>query len=192
MDGMQFIIELIDKLIWPLVFVFVLLNFKQPFTHLIPLAKKLKFKALELEFDQELRQVSKKATDAFPELEQDKKANLIALAQNMPSSAILSAWRRVDEVTETLILSSTQVTDLSSPTRYKLMEDILINTNIIDTQKGKLFNELRTLRNRVAHAEGFQVGQGEAILYVELCFTLIEHLEELIAKASSSEISKVS
>lgn len=179
MDRMQFTIELIDKLIWPAVIVFCIVSLKKPITKLLPLAKKLKYKDFEVEFGQELKQVAKKAEVAFPELKQDKKATLIATAENLPNAAVLQAWQVVDEATEILIKAKNEVIDLTSPTRYKLMEDILINTNIIDTKKGKLFRELRVLRNRVAHADGFEVGKVEAIQYIELCFKLLAHLQEL-------------
>ncbi len=177
---MQFFVELVDKLVWPCVVVFGFITLKKPLASLLPLATKFKYKDLELEFGKELKAVTKNVQGAFPELKQDKKSVLIASTENFPNSAVLEAWQVVDEATEQLIKSKDEVVELNSDTRYKQMEDILINTNIIDTKKGKLFNELRQLRNKVAHADGFQIGKVEAIQYIELCFTLVEHLTELL------------
>lgn len=55
MIWMQFLIELIDKLIWPIVAIFCIYRLHRPLAALIPLAKKLKFKEFEVEFGQELR-----------------------------------------------------------------------------------------------------------------------------------------
>ncbi|GIU49234.1 hypothetical protein TUM4438_32420 [Shewanella sairae] len=179
MSWMQFIIELLDKLIWPAVMVFAVLNLKRPLSKLIPLAKKLKFKDLEVEFGQGLKAVTEQAQGVFPELKTDKKTLLIASANSLPNSAILEAWEQVDLAAEQLIKSHCDNITLDKNTRYKHIENILINEALINTKQGKLFSELRQLRNRVAHAVGYEVGKAEAIQYIELCFKLIEHLRSL-------------
>ncbi len=179
MSWMQFIIELLDKLIWPAVMVFAVLNLKRPLSKLIPLAKKLKFKDLEVEFGQGLKAVTEQAQGVFPELKTDKKTLLIASANSLPNSAILEAWEQVDLAAEQLIKSHCDNITLDKNTRYKHIENILINEALINTKQGKLFSELRQLRNRVAHAVSYEVGKAEAIQYIELCFKLIEHLRSL-------------
>lgn len=179
MDWMQFTIALIDKLIWPLVLVFAVINLKRPLAKLIPLAKKLKFKDLELEFGQGLKAVTEQAEGVFPELKTDKKTLLIASANNLPNSAVLETWEQVDLAAEQLIKSHCDNITLDKNTRYKHIENILISEALINTKQGKLFSELRQLRNRVAHAVNYEVAKAEAIQYIELCFKLIEHLRSL-------------
>ncbi|MCK8046070.1 hypothetical protein MSG37_14390 [Shewanella sp. 1CM18E] len=179
MDWMQFTIALIDKLIWPLVLVFAVMNLKRPLSKLIPLAKKLKFKDLEVEFGQGLKAVTEQAEGVFPELKTDKKSLLIASANNLPNSAVLETWEQVDLAAERLIKLHCDNITLDKNTRYKHIENILISEALINTKQGKLFSELRQLRNRVAHAVNYEVGKAEAIQYIELCFKLIEHLNSL-------------
>lgn len=179
MDWMQFTIALIDKLIWPLVLVFAVVSLKRPLAKIIPLAKKVKFKDLELEFGQGLKAVTEQAEGVFPELKTDKKTLLIASANSLPNSAVLETWEQVDLAAEQLIKSHCDNITLDKNTRYKHIENILISEALISTKQGKLFSELRQLRNRVAHAVGYEVGKAEAIQYIELCFKLIEHLRSL-------------
>ncbi|ABV38696.1 conserved hypothetical protein [Shewanella sediminis HAW-EB3] len=179
MDWMQFVVALADKLAWPVVLVFGVITLKGPISKLIPLAKKLKFKDLEVEFGQELKAISQKVEGAFPALKQDRKIVLIATANHLPNSAVIEAWDEVDIAAEILIKSRCQNIELSVDTRYKHIESILIKEELINTKQGKLFNELRQLRNRVAHAVGYEVGRAEAMQYIELCFTLIEHLNSV-------------
>lgn len=68
---------------------------------------------------------------------------------------------------------------------YKLYM-ILISEALINTKQGKLFSELRQLRNRVAHAVNYEVAKAEAIQYIELCFKLIEHLNSLTPSETGS------
>lgn len=179
MNWMEFIVGLLDALAWPLVVIFCIVSLKKPITMLIPLAKKLKFHDLELEFGEKLKAVSKKAEGAFPELRTDKRTTLLASVENLPNSAVIEAWDIVDDAAERLILSRKSNVDLHIPTRYKVIENILVTENFIETKKGKLFSELRQLRNKVAHAENFQVGKAEARQYIELCFKLTDYLKEL-------------
>ncbi|GIU27782.1 hypothetical protein L2719_12725 [Shewanella schlegeliana] len=176
MSWMEFTIELLDKLVWPAVLVFAVITLKRPISKLIPLAKKLKFRELEVEFGEGLKAVTEQAQGVFPELKTDKKTMLIASASHLPNSAIIEAWQQVDLAAERLIQSHCDNIVLDKNTRYKHIENILINEALIDTKQGKLFSELRQLRNRVAHAVGYEVGKAEAIQYIELCFKLIEHL----------------
>ena len=179
MSWMEFIVEILGKLVWPAVVVFAVISLRDPLSRLIPLAKKLKYKDLELEFGESIKEVAKKAQGAFPELKHDQKALLIASADNLPSSSVLESWQVVDEAAEKLIRSKRSDVDLYINTRYKLIENILVTGNIIDTKKGKLFSELRQLRNKVAHASGYEVGKAEAIQYIELCFKLAEHFNAI-------------
>ncbi|MCG9728401.1 hypothetical protein L1D44_00820 [Shewanella sp. Isolate13] len=179
MSWMEFTIELLDKLVWPAVLVFAVITLKRPISKLIPLAKKLKFRELEVEFGEGLKAVTEQAQGVFPELKTDKKSMLIASANHLPNSAIIEAWEQVDLAAERLIKSHCDNITLDKNTRYKHIENILISEALIDTKQGKLFSELRQLRNRVAHAVGYEVGGAEAIQYIELCFKLIEHLNSI-------------
>ncbi len=179
MTGAEFTIALLDKLVWPTVVVFAILILRKPVAALVPLAKKLKYKDFELEFGQELKAISKKAEGAFPEMKPDKKAALIATAEHMSNAAVIEAWNVVDDAAELLCKSIDSNIDLNVDTRYKLIEDFLLEQKVIDTKKGKLFNELRQLRNKVAHAAGYEVGKAEAIQYIDLCFKLTEYLTGL-------------
>jgi len=176
---MQFIVGLLDKVAWPLVVVFGIYAMRVPLTQLIPLLKKLKYKELELEFGEELIEAVKSAEVAFPDLKHDKKSLLIATAGRLPNISIMEAWKVVDDAAELLIKSKRNDVDLDVPTRYKLIQNILVKGRFIDIKKGKLFDELRQLRNKVAHAQDYSVGKAEAEQYIELCFKLRDHFEEL-------------
>ena len=119
MSWMQFTIELLDKLAWPLVLVFAVVSLKRPISKLIPLAKKLKFKDLELEFGQELKAVTQEAEAIFPELKLDKRNMLIVSASKLQNSAVIEAWETVDLAAEKLIHSHCSNITLDKNTRYK-------------------------------------------------------------------------
>ncbi len=182
MSWMQFTLEAMDRLIWPLAVLATLLLMRRPMAQLIPLAKRFKFQSLEVEFQQELRAASLKAKTAFPELIADRKCLLLSSADHLPNASLLEAWQAVDEAAAVVVKQRKLNVDLSSETRYKDIESVLVEQGLLDTRKGKLFNELRQLRNKVAHARGFVVGKAAAMQYIELCFRLVDHLERLQAE----------
>ncbi|MBN3562236.1 hypothetical protein [Aliamphritea spongicola] len=187
MNHMQFIIELADKLAWPLVALVALVMLKRPLEDLLPLAKRLKYKDLEVEFGQVLQAVSRDAAGVFPELEQDRRSRLIATVKHLPNAAVLEAWDEVDNAAETLIRQQVSEVDLAVDTRYKTMGTILARQALLDTKKVKLFHELRQLRNKVAHAENFTVGPAEAVQYIELCLKLVDHLNAVHPTDSNAD-----
>lgn len=182
MDGMQFVVALLDKVAWPVVVLLCFFALRKPLSGLIPQASRLRYKDFELEFGKELKAAAENAVGAFPELKQDKKALLIASADHMPSSAILEAWLAVCEAAELLIKSRKVEVEFDGANRYKQMEGVLVAENLIDSGKARLFSELRQLRNKVAHAPNFDVGKAEAIQYIELCFKMVDYLNLLSSK----------
>lgn len=191
MNWMEFVIQVFDKLAWPVVLLICVFTLKRPLSKLIPLAKKLKFKDLEVEFGQELKAISQKAEGAFPELKYDRKSLLIASANNLPNSAVIQAWEAVDTAAESLIRAKKINIELDVDTRYKHIESILLKESFFNTKQGKLFSELRQLRNRVAHAVGYEIGKVEAVQYIELCFKLVSHLETLACEGESECLANV-
>ncbi|MCV2883557.1 hypothetical protein OE749_02445 [Aestuariibacter sp. AA17] len=184
MHWMQFIIELVDRLAWPIVVMSCAVVLKTPLLQLLPLAKKVKYKELEIEFGEALEEASKDAREAFPEFDNDKKLSLIESANSLPNAAVLEAWRGVELAAEKMIQTANVNVDLNVNTRYKVMEKTLLQEGLIDQKRGKLFNELRRLRNKVAHAKNYQVGSAEAVHYIELCY-------KLMALLSSKQIDEV-
>lgn len=179
MNWMQFTLSLLDILVWPLIVLILCALLRAPLVALLPQARKLRYKDFEMEFGEELKVASRDARQAFPELVSDRRAQLIAAVENLPNSAILGAWAEVEDAAETLLRRDNPGLSLSPDTPYKHMGELLVMGQKLDTAKGKLFTELRRLRNKVAHARDFQVGKAEAILYVELCFQLQSHLRDL-------------
>ncbi|MCG8518720.1 MAG: hypothetical protein MI794_12080 [Pseudomonadales bacterium] len=178
MNWMEFTLALLQQLVWPVSIIICLVLLRRPVSRLIPMAKRFRFQGMEVEFHQELKAASRNAQAAFPELLADRRCLLLSSVEHLPNTSILEAWRAVDEAAETLVRRHRPGVDLSSDTRYKDIETLLIAEDLVDTKKAKLFSELRQLRNKVAHARSFEVGKAEAMKYIELCFRLVEYLEQ--------------
>ena len=82
-----------------------------------------------------------------------RKERLSELVNKLPNSTCLETWALLDETAVTLVQKIQPEADLESTTLYKKIEQILQQTELLDTKKIKLFSELRQLRNKVAHAK---------------------------------------
>ncbi|NMM47809.1 hypothetical protein [Marinigracilibium pacificum] len=178
MSNLEFIIELIDKLIWPATLLFLFFLLKKPIRELIPFVSKAKFSELELEFDRKMEKIKIEAEMEFENQSPDYKTSLIELAHDMPSSSILEAWKVIESKTEALILKSNPNIDLNKPSRYKLMQDTLEGNHLLETKKIKIFDDLRQIRNKVAHVPDYVVTKEQAINYISIAIKLIDFLDE--------------
>lgn len=179
MDWMEFIIGLLNAISWPIVVLITVLSFRKNLTKLMPFTRKLKFKDFEVEFSDEIDELVQNAQTAFPDLKSDPKTHLTAAARHLPNSCVLEAWGLLNVQAQTLVKKHFPEATINEDTPYKDIGYVLTKHEVLDLKKSKLFNELRRLRNKVAHAESYEVGGSEAIQYVDLCFRLIDYFQEL-------------
>lgn len=189
MEWKEFIIGLLNTLVWPSVLLIVIFTFRRQLLLIAPLTKKLKFKDFELEFGKDIDQLLEKAQTAFPDLRSDPKTRLIQSARHLPNSCILEAWDQLHLTAQELTSNHFPDANISEQTPYKDTEMFLTQQEVLDQRKSKLFNELRLLRNKIAHAEGYEVGGQEAVQYIELCFRLIDFLNDMNTTLSDSSLA---
>lgn len=179
MHWTEFILSFIELTIWPTVLVIALIVLRKPIEILLPNTKHLKFKDMEMDFGSELHAVAESAEETIPDMRIDRKSGLIAMVKQMPNNAILESWKVLEETAVELIRTRKPEVNLAVAHRYKLIEKVL-GEEFIDTKMEKIFSELRVLRNKVAHAKGFDVDKVEAVEYIELCFKLNDYLRTLM------------
>jgi hypothetical protein len=175
----------LDVIIWPALLTIFLLLFRRSLSALVLKATKVSYKDLELEFGKAVQSATEQAEAALPDIQQSKKASLLQRANHFPGSTIREAWREVDDVAENLVRLYEPDITLQSATRYKQLEDSLAHEGLLDSRQQTLFTELRLLRNKVAHAEEFEVSSLDAVQYVELCFRLIDFLKAQVPKLTA-------
>lgn len=176
MNSFEFTLQLIDKIIWPVTTVGLIVLLRQPIKALIPFLSKAKISAMELEFNQELNRVQQMVPTDMRSM--DWKVNLMTMAQQTPNTAVLESWKAIETRTEKLIQSVAPDTTLIPETRFKDMQHILAKGQWLTTKQVKIYDELRQIRNRVAHAEAYDVTTDQALSYLSIALPLIEHLDQ--------------
>lgn len=184
MDWLTFISSLVGSLAWPIVVLTGLYMFRRSIRDLVPSIRRLKYKEFEADFGRELEEVKKITSDIsdikkLPDYSSDGKfQKLLTVASVAPNAAVLEAFREVEFAARNRLEKENSTPDMSSAAPYRLIQRILEAKGILDRKGIKVFDELRTLRNKVAHAGEYEISPAQATEYVEISWTIIEALNK--------------
>jgi len=182
MDSKSFIIHLLDIAIWPVTIFILIMMFRKYLVELIPLLKKLKYKDLELDFGQKMQKLKKDAEDSFTNNSEEKytkeKEHLHSLSEISPCAAIMESWKEVEVSTLKLIMKHKPDVKIDSSTPYRHMQTIFEKDKLIEMKMIKVFGDLRTIRNRAAHAINYEINTEKAVEYVDVALKLKAYLEK--------------
>ena len=180
MGWMEFVLQLTNLLVWPFTLIVSLFLLRSPLSLLIPFAESIKYKDFELQFSQELEQVSRQASDAIPTFKFET-ASLEhgPIADFLPNASILSAWSSLDKTAQQTLLNYDANLKIPADQPYKYVGKALLDNHLISQKQSKIFHDLRVLRNKVAHAKNYRISSVLAKQYIEVCEALTESLRPI-------------
>lgn len=184
MDVLTFTAQVIKALAWPTAVVLVALMVRKPVIELLPFLRRLKYKEIELEFSKELAQLKSEVTANEPTTSQKTAApsalnatsnRLFSIASISKSAAILEAWSELESAS-VAVASSYWSQPPSDAFKNPKLGEYLLQCKVIDEKQLVVFNKLRELRNKAAHAVDLNLSEEEARTYIELATSLIAHI----------------
>ncbi|MBH2010700.1 MAG: hypothetical protein I8H71_13435 [Xanthomonadaceae bacterium] len=183
MDALPFTAEAIKALAWPIAVVLVALMIRRPVIELLPFLRRLKYKEIELEFSKELAQLKSEVTASEPATSQQPPPSapsassnrLLNIAAISASAAILEAWSELESAS-VAVASSFWARPPSDVFKNARLGEYLLQCKVIDEKQLAVFNKLRALRNKAAHAIDLNLSEEEARIYIELATSLIAHI----------------
>lgn len=182
MDGFTLTSEIIKALAWPVSAIIIVLLLRKPLVELVPLMKKLKYKELELEFSQEvlaLKTEVKLTPDEPIKSEREILKTHSKAMEMLPlstRSAIMEAWIEVE--TAAVEVASSFWTQSPSETMHNFprLGEYLHQCKVIDDKQLSVFQRLRQLRNKAAHAEELNLNEEDTKSFIVMAFNLAEHI----------------
>jgi len=112
-------------------------------------------------------------------------------AEVAPRAAIIEAWREVEIVIEQLAAAtSVGLRSTEVPERYVspvVTARQLLKAKLLDENTFKIFEDLRQLRNQVAHSSGGEPTNEDAKNYVRLAFYLIARIRTSMPATSPTD-----
>lgn len=196
MDLLTFISKVIEAVAWPAVVLLIFFGLKNKVLKLFPFLRKLKYKDIEAEFGEGVREVSEKlpTTVAAKEvIESDSstqpsnfREQLLRLAELAPRAAVIESWLQVEHAAQRLIERTGGADRSLRMVGPSTMRKYLDKTAALSQEQRESFNKLRDLRNRVVHFVELSLPLDEVLEYIDLALSLANQLDA--AKTSDSGI----
>ena len=186
MDWLEFVSSLVGSLAWPACVVGVAFLIKAEIPQLAGGLRRLKYKDLELEFEESSREVADKVKQALPagnegflimgqnKAELEKRLGYVSgLA---PRAAILEAWLLVESAAIDAIRKSgaASFTSMPGPTRLR---QYLEKASLLNNEQYAVFEMLRNLRNKAVHGLDAEFTSSAVNNYVESALQMALYLE---------------
>lgn len=182
---MQFIVELVKPLAWPVAVIATVVLLRKEIKSLLSLLRKLKAGPLEAEFDREVKELRAEAevelpptptpTPAAAERSSSQRQKLNQLTQVNPRSAIIEAWLGVEFAAQRA-LGRADKAPRPNASPMALFRD-LAKSQLLDPELLALFQDLRALRNQAVHVSDFHPSQEAALNYIDLALRIQSALD---------------
>ena len=174
MDKYTFIVELVKALAWPVTVASGLILLRKPIVSLIPFMRKLKFKELEMEFSEQVQTMRSEA---------DIKEELISPSPAMDilsfstRAAVMEAWIELENVAASTAAAFWSTSNTAPFKNYAKLGSYLHQCQVINEKQLNSFNELRKLRNQLAHTEEVNLAENDAEAYINVAANLVQHIK---------------
>jgi hypothetical protein len=185
MDSKQFIVELVQAIIWPLLIVFLVRNFVPELKALLGKIQQFNFRTGEISFDESFKEAREGAESIISKLNpegtvlsesgKDELSLFQKLAAAEPAAAVMIAWKEL----ERNLRNFYRYAGLKNPktgSSIKLVIEQLVDADVMDAQLGSVLLDLWKLRNLATHAENHQISPEKSLDYARLCLSLSETL----------------
>ena len=185
MSILQFISSIVDSIAWPLAIVILLLFFKKYIIQLIPFVTSLKYKDLEVQFSEKVKQLVnisqdniKKLTDMHDDLNISRENKLYGLLDISPRAAIIESWLLVETAASKALQKKDpeicKKTTMIAPARLgKYLQEYKLLTDIQFT----IYDNLREMRNNAVHIGDTQFNKNDVTEYIQLSIMLANQIE---------------
>lgn len=175
---MNYVIIIIDLIVWPVIVLCLSLIFKKPIFELILYAKKLKYGDFELTFDKKIDQIIAESKDDGLEtkLSKDEIESIDKLIEISPTSAVIKSWKEIEIAAKNKI--NELLTEDDPLARKKPLAHLEYLGTFIPSVEYIIF-ELRDLRNRVVHSNDVLLSNESAKKYVSLAKNIVQKIEAI-------------
>lgn len=188
MDWKQFFAEIVSSVAWPCAAAVFLIVFRAELRKIIQRLAHVKYKDLELDFDKVRQQAEELHRDVSEEgpavrspIFSSLEDQILDAVERAPSAAILLAWSGLETAMASAVgrlAISPESPSYRSPTHNI---EVLTKYGGLSQSHGKLLQEMRMLRNKVAHEQEsmISIAQDQALNYARAAIEMINYLETL-------------
>lgn len=192
---MELLVELVVGVAWPVTVLTIVFVFKREAVGLLARLTKLRYKELEADFGETLRELKAETpvvppsptAEALPAGRLDRRmSELLELAEVAPRAAVLEAWLEVEKAVRDLAIAA----DVPETARSHDQLRQLVQREVVPASYLGSFDELRRLRNTAAHSPEFEISTQVVQGYVDFSLNLAA-VFEVIRESRGSDQNEV-
>lgn len=184
-DGLDFIVSLANSLAWPAASIVALLILEPYLNKLSSLLEKIKYKDLELIFNQELQKTAKTVESLDTDDDSGAEEPLPEVIDSDPRMAIIKAWASVETAIESL--ANAHLEDLPKGRRVSTSRRVrlLREANVIVPPLASVLEEMRHARNVLAHGEDIPLHDDTVRLFLRTAERVESIVEQRIDRGNT-------
>ena len=180
MEWFKLIIDLVGKIIWPIVFLVVASYFRKEIAALLKRVKKAKYKDMEISLGEEIKEVKNEAMHAGITIAYPANSFKIHDDPNYAEAAFIKSWQKI----ESLLVNAYKANNPSTD-RIPLVRHLLSNLEKnydLDPRVASLIPRMYEIRNRVVHSYENEVTRGELLEWLGISKSVYDRLKATIDK----------
>lgn len=182
MGILEFIVALVENLVWPLTVVLAIFVFRGPISNLLPFLQRLRYKDFVVEFSQKLDEVETQAAAITGEgAEFRVEDDLLDLAQAHPRGAVIDSWLAVEKAIRDVAATRDVEVDIPPGRSTIAVERELARSGVLNPMVVSFLRDLRETRNQVVHRLDVPLTPEMARRYAAAASRVVAALEELNA-----------
>jgi hypothetical protein len=192
-DG-QTLVQLVSAIAWPFTVIIIALLFRQEIRKTANRLSALSYKDVKAEFEHDLNKLEKDIKE-LPAKESSSKTNhpendletlnsyerLRRIADISPRAAVMEAWRDI-EVTTKQVTDAYEISTDGQIAGVKAIRE-LVNQHLLPESVVSVYEQMRRLRSRAAHAADFAITTDEAERYIDTAYRFHNTLLFLLQQA---------
>lgn len=196
MEWKEFFIDFLDKTIWPVVIVFLILSFKKQLTVLLGKVGRFKYKDFEIDFhklENELSKLKKQSSTPFQQKATESiifnseefdlhQQQALSSLEKTPATSILLSWSyleaSIDKAISRINKNNEKVAEQSTIDKIMVLKEM----KEITQQQANVLLEMLSLRNQIINriSDCLLIKNEEAYKFVESAFNLSKTISLLI------------
>jgi len=189
MDVLTFIAKIVESLAWPAIVVGLLLYLRKDFPTMGKALRRLKFKDVEMEFGDAVRELEIETKRAVPQSIGDRldqvtdegsttAKRLLSIAEVSPRAAILEAWLVVEAAAADVLMKAKGPTVRAEAGPLKLQVG-LRQRGILTPPQEVVFDHLRRIRNQSLHLSEVDLSPAAVAGYVRSALAIAAYLTDV-------------
>lgn len=180
MDYLSFFSEIIKSIAWPLTVFFLVLLLRSPLSNLIQLIFKIKYKDLEIWFNQEIAGIKSEIPPEEIAPAKEKRIEEDEKIKTSPVHSMLKSWQEIEQTIYTKFKElfppdSLQYKRLTPERAY----NELLLSGALSPSSENMIQKLHIIRNRLAHSPEHSISPQGALEYIALSKLIKKKIEAL-------------